>query len=52
MGDVEKLPDGYYWDDEEMLCDAAGKHLPDGLYSDEEGNLVMYEGNFLSLPLE
>lgn len=52
MDKTEKLPDGHYWDDAEMLRDADGNLLPDGFYADDEGNVIMYEGNFMSMPLE
>ncbi|MBX9035044.1 hypothetical protein [Gordonibacter massiliensis (ex Traore et al. 2017)] len=52
MDDIEKLPDGFYWDDDEMLRDAEGNLMPDGVYSDKDGNVIMYEGNFLNMPLE
>lgn len=50
--EAEKLPKGAYFDEDDILFDASGNRLPDGLYEDDDGNLIMYEGNFLNMPLE
>ena len=41
-----KMPDGAYWDGEEVLRAKDGTPMPDGCYMTSEGELVMYEGNF------
>ena len=41
------LPDGSFFDDEEMLRNKEGVLLPDGIYKDGE-NILLYEGIFNS----
>lgn len=43
---VTILPEGAYWDGEDMLHAKDGTLLPDGLYKDANGNVIIYEGNF------
>lgn len=40
------LPDGAYFDDDEMLHAPNGELLPDGVYETREGETFLYEGNF------
>lgn len=45
--DTPRLPEGYYWDDDDMLRTKEGAFIDDGCYLDENGCFIMYEGNFL-----
>ncbi len=47
-----KLPEGAYFDEDDILRNPKGEKLPDGLYKCEDGSLISYEGNFLNMPLE
>ena len=47
-----KMPEGAYWDGDEMLQGPGGELLPDGCYMREDGSLLLYEGNFLNMPLK
>lgn len=40
------LPDGAYFDDDEMLHYPNGELMPDGVYRTQDGEVFMYEGNF------
>lgn len=43
-----RLPEGAYFDDEDRLRGADGEYLPDGVYITEDGDVLVYEGMFLS----
>lgn len=46
------LPDGAYFDDDEMLRSKDGQLLPDDTYKMPDGSMLLYEGNFLNMALE
>ncbi len=44
--DPMPMPEGAYFDDDEILRDKHGDKLPDGLYETADGGKILYEGNF------
>lgn len=43
-----RLPDGSYFDENEILRAPGGDPMPDGMYVDGDGNVLMYEGDSMS----